>query len=211
MRIEGLTFERPLTGDSAAWSQQGCHHANKSGADSTAQRDKGIKSSSTKKITDTNRRRRAGVLCPTVLGVGVKNPAVGEGSQKSATSGLCAALIRSLDNGVLRPLPTKAWAFHLLVTSPRHGAKNAPLTGEKAMLERRHCQPAASDDAGSCGSRRKQRWLGALKKNGGLLYRAAQKRRAQKPQGHETVAAQPVHSSASFERVQRLAPVHGRD
>lgn len=31
------------------------------------------------------------------------------------------------------------------------------------MLERRHCQPAASDDAGSCVSRRKQRWLGALK------------------------------------------------
>jgi hypothetical protein len=76
------------------------------------------------------------------------------------------------------------------------------------MLERRHCQPAASDDAGSCDSRRKQRWLVALKKIGGLLYRAAQKRRAQKPRGHETVAAQPVHSSASFERVQRLAPVH---
>jgi hypothetical protein len=32
------------------------------------------------------------------------------------------------------------------------------------MLERRHCQPAASDDAGSCDSRRKQRWLGALEK-----------------------------------------------
>ena len=50
LRFEGLTFGCPLTGDSAAWSQQGCHHASKSGADSTAPWDKGISPSSTKKL-----------------------------------------------------------------------------------------------------------------------------------------------------------------